>query len=80
MRVARWGNSLAIRIPADMAEKLGVKAGDELDGRVTEVGRLEIMRKVTREEALRRLWAIADADPVHIPAGYRFTRADAYDE
>jgi antitoxin MazE len=80
MRVAKWGNSLAIRIPADVAEKLGVKAGDEVEGRMNDRGRLEIARKISREEALRQLWEIADADPLHIPPGYHFARADAYDE
>ena len=28
--VRRWGNSLAIRIPADEAEALGLKEGDEV--------------------------------------------------
>ena len=30
MKVSKWGNSLAIRLPAEMVEKLGVKEGDEV--------------------------------------------------
>ena len=30
MQVAKWGNSLAIRIPASVAEALDLKPGDEV--------------------------------------------------
>ncbi len=30
MQVAKWGNSLAVRIPADVARQLGLKEGDEI--------------------------------------------------
>jgi antitoxin component of MazEF toxin-antitoxin module len=30
MQVARWGNSLAVRIPVELAEKLGLSEGDTL--------------------------------------------------
>lgn len=31
MQVAKWGNSLAIRIPVVVAEILAIEAGDDLD-------------------------------------------------
>jgi antitoxin MazE len=31
MQVAKWGNSLAIRLPAAAVEALGVKEGDEIE-------------------------------------------------
>jgi antitoxin MazE len=31
MRVAKWGNSLAIRLPKALIEALGLKAGDEVE-------------------------------------------------
>jgi antitoxin MazE len=34
MQVARWGNSLAIRIPAAVAEALDLRAGDEVQIRL----------------------------------------------
>ena len=34
MQVSKWGNSLAIRIPASVAEALDLKEGDEVDIRV----------------------------------------------
>ncbi len=74
MKVAKWGNSLAVRLPADVVEKLGLQAGDDLEGRFTANGRLEIGRKLTREEAVAALMAL----PKFIPAEDRFSRDDAY--
>ena len=76
MKVSKWGNSLAIRIPADMAAKLGVKEGDELytiPGMSEE--QLTIMRKPTRAE----MWARLDesAKMIQWPADYKFDREEA---
>ena len=30
LQIAKWGNSLAVRIPADYVRKIGVKEGDQL--------------------------------------------------
>ncbi len=38
--VAKWGNSLAVRLPADSARQLGVAEGDTLIGEVAADGRL----------------------------------------
>ena len=31
MQVAKWGNSLAVRLPAIVVEALGLKEGDEIE-------------------------------------------------
>jgi antitoxin MazE len=38
--VAKWGNSLAVRLPAKSAQKLGVGEGDVLIGEISPDGRL----------------------------------------
>ena len=38
--VAKWGNSLAVRLPADSAKLLGVAEGDTLVGEIAPDGRL----------------------------------------
>ncbi len=30
-KIARWGNSMAVRVPKGIAEKVGIEMGDELD-------------------------------------------------
>ena len=31
MQVAKWGNSLAVRLPATLVKELGLQVGDELN-------------------------------------------------
>jgi antitoxin MazE len=79
MKVSKWGNSLAIRLPADVVAKLGVKEGDEVDavpGFSEEA--VTLKRKKTREE----MWARVDEirKKINLPPGKKFTRADAYED
>jgi antitoxin MazE len=74
MQVCKWGNSLAVRLPAKLVEELGLKEGDEINiVRATGCG-LEIERKPTVEELFERIRQI----PNKVPAGYKFKREDAY--
>ena len=38
VQIAKWGNSLAVRIPVDCAREAGMKAGDALELEVTAAG------------------------------------------
>jgi antitoxin MazE len=76
MRVARWGNSLAIRIPAGLAEKLDLKEGDEVRLRAAPDGAIEIGADAAFEAAKARLAALR----FDLPPGYKFNRDDAYAE
>lgn len=42
LHVAKWGNSLALRIPADYARRTGIKEGDTLQVSLTIDGGLSI--------------------------------------
>jgi antitoxin MazE len=55
MQVSKWGNSLAIRLPADLVEALGLKDVDQIEIRVVDERRSEISRNFTREDAIERL-------------------------
>ncbi|KPF79686.1 hypothetical protein IP88_01620 [alpha proteobacterium AAP81b] len=76
MQVAKWGNSLAIRIPADMARRLGIKEGDNLEVVAADDEQIAVARKRTREEALERFLSRR----VSLPEGYRFDREELYDD
>jgi antitoxin MazE len=43
VQVARWGNSLAVRIPVECAREAGIKAGDALEVDVTSSGDVRLM-------------------------------------
>lgn len=73
MQVSRWGNSLAIRIPAAVAEALELKEGDEVNVRVSGSRTFEIGREDSREQALTR---IRNAR-ISLPAGWTFDRDEA---
>ena len=73
MQVARWGNSLAVRIPASVVAALELKPGDEIDIHVADTRRLGIARTPGREELLARLRAFRG----RLPADFKFDRDEA---
>jgi antitoxin MazE len=55
MQVSRWGNSLAVRLPAAVVEALDLKEGDEILIRAVDARALEVARKPEPGEILERL-------------------------
>jgi len=55
MQVSKWGDSLAVRLPKTLVEKMGLRAGDELD--VVDVAErtLVVQKEDRRKAALERL-------------------------
>ena len=80
MQVAKWGNSLAVRLPAKLVAELGLSEGDEIEIISASPQRLEIELKKERQVALEELRKLRGKLRRKVPAGYRFKRADAYDE
>jgi antitoxin MazE len=62
--VAKWGNSLAVRIPASEAAKAAIKEGDEVDLTASQKGRL-IIRKINKEANFDHLYAQMTSDNCH---------------
>lgn len=75
MKVAKWGNSLAVRLPADMVDALGLKEGDEI-ALVPGEGGLAVTRIPDRLELLREFRAKYRGTR---PADYKFNRDEIYD-
>ncbi len=73
MQVAKWGNSLAIRIPAAVAEALDLRAGDEVEIRVEGSREFALSRKPSREDLMKRLRAVRG----RLPADFVFDRDEA---
>jgi antitoxin MazE len=80
MQIAKWGNSLAVRLPARLVAELGLVEGDEIEIVKASRERLEIERKMVRQTAVEELRELHTKLRATVPAGYRFKRADAYDE
>lgn len=54
MQVAKWGNSLAVRLPAGLVRDLGLKEGDRID-LVRDDGQLKLRRLPRADEVLADL-------------------------
>ena len=73
MQVAKWGNSLAIRLPAPVVEALGLRPGDEVEVHVVGERAFDIDRDRSRERALARIRAFRKS----LPADWKFDREEA---
>ncbi|HTT82962.1 MAG TPA: AbrB/MazE/SpoVT family DNA-binding domain-containing protein [Rhizomicrobium sp.] len=73
MQVARWGNSLAIRLPAAVVDALKLKEGDDIEIHVADTRRFGVARKPSREDLLKRLRAFRG----RLPPDFKFDRDEA---
>ncbi len=75
MRVLKWGDSLAVQLPNALVERMGLRAGDEINivdvVERTLVVQTEDLRKAAIERLADRNWTL--------PADYKFDR-DAANE
>ena len=73
MQVSKWGDSLAVRLPKALVEKMGLSAGDELN--IVDVAdrTLVVQKENRRNAAIERLtsrnWTL--------PPDYKFDRDEA---
>lgn len=73
MQVAKWGNSLAIRLPAAVVDALQLKAGDEIEIQVAGARAFEIRKRASGRELLAALRKFRG----RLPAGFKFDRLEA---
>ena len=73
MRVAKWGNSLAVRLPVAVIEALELKEGDDIEIRVVGDREFAVSRKPDRDELLARLRAFRG----RLPPDFKFDRDEA---
>lgn len=55
MQVAKWGNSLAVRLPAAVVEALELREGDDIEIHVAGARAFGVRRSPGRKELLERL-------------------------
>ena len=75
MQVSKWGNSLAVRLPAAVVEALDLKEGDEIEISVAGKREFKVARDRSKQKALHRLremkWSF--------PADFKFNREETYE-
>lgn len=75
MKVAKWGNSLAVRLPAPVVEALQLRDGDEIEIRVDDPRTLSVAKKPDIEEMLARVRKLRGA----MPRDFKFNREELYE-
>jgi len=74
MHVAKWGNSLAVRLPAELVRELGLKEGDQID-LVKDNSQVRIRRLARSDEVLNGLRRFRGK----LPAVERLSRDDTHE-
>ena len=75
MQVSRWGNSLAVRLPAAVVEALKLHEGDDIEIHIVGSRTFEISKSASNEELLARLRKFRG----RMPEGFRFDRLEAHE-
>lgn len=73
MQVSRWGNSLAVRLPASLVTALQLNEGDEIELHLSGERSLEVAVKPSQAELLKRLRGLRG----RLPADFHFDRLEA---
>ncbi len=73
MRVTKLGDSLTLRIPAEVADKLGLKEGDDVDIVVSKDHSPDLSPEERRQLALEQM----RATQWPLPPGWKFDRDEA---
>ncbi|EKS71641.1 transcriptional regulator/antitoxin MazE [Burkholderia sp. SJ98] len=75
MQVAKWGNSLAVRLPASVVDALGLKEGDDIEIYAADSGAFSVSKKPTVAERIERLRKYRG----RLPADFKFDRESLSD-
>jgi antitoxin MazE len=73
MQVSKWGNSLAIRLPAAVVEALDLKEGDDIEIQIADARTFAVARDRSRQRAIARLRKLRRP----FPPGFVFNREEA---
>jgi len=75
MRVAKWGNSLAVRLPRVVVEALDLRDGDNVEINIVGTRSLELAKSPGAQDLLARLRKYRG----RLPAGFKFDRLEAHE-
>lgn len=76
LHVAKWGNSLAVRLPVECIRAAGLKEGDEVEAEVTSTGEIRLMpsRVLDKSAFLERLNRLHANMPLQAQSAGEFIR------
>jgi antitoxin MazE len=73
MHVSKWGNSLAVRLPAALVQALNLKEGEEIALHAIDTRTFEVSKRPKAKELLVRLREFRG----RLPADFHFDRLEA---
>jgi antitoxin MazE len=73
MQIAKWGNSLAIRLPSAVVKALDLKEGDRIEIGIAGSRKFAISRDRSAAKAIERIRRLRRP----LPPGFRFDRLGA---
>ena len=73
MQVSKWGNSLAIRLPAVVVDALKLKEGDDIEVTIANARLLRVSKKPDREALIARMRQFRGK----LPPDFKFERDEA---
>ena len=76
MQVSKWGNSLAVRLPAAVVEALNLKEGDDIEIHVADARTFGVRKSPDNRELLARLRKFRG----RLPEGFQFDRLGVHGE
>lgn len=80
LQLAKWGNSLAVRLPVECIRAAGLKEGDEVDADVTTLGEIRLMpaRAFDKAAFLARLSKLRAGMPMSEPIVEQMRQEERY--
>ena len=72
MIVSKWGNSLAIRLPAQVVEYLKLKEGDDIEIQATDKKHFQVRKKPSLEDRIEGLRKFRG----RMPDDFHFNRSE----
>lgn len=80
LQIAKWGNSLAVRLPAECARAAGLREGDTVEAEVTPAGEITLTPSQGFEKAafLARTRKLRAAMPMTEPVVERMRQEARY--
>lgn len=73
MQVAKWGNSLAVRLPKAVVQALKLREGDDIEISIEGERQMTVARKADRDELIARLRSFRG----RLPSDFKFDRDEA---
>ena len=80
LQVAKWGNSLAVRLPVECTRATGLKEGDSVEASITAAGEITLAPEKTFDKAafLVRIAKLHSTMPMTEPVVEAMRQAERY--